>query len=125
MARNSNTVAEAIINASAIVDNHTNLIEQIKSVLANKSGGNLTGLIEENTALVNEIASLIVFTGRPEARYLWLKLDEQDGNIIELLLGNTESEYPSDTVGDDGYYYQRVTHVLCKDKNNDTYILEI
>lgn len=125
MSRNSSTVAEAITNASAVITNHEQMIEQIKGVLMEKTGGNLTEVVDENTSLSNQIASLVCFTGRPEARYFWIKFDEQDGNILEYCLGLSDTEYPERGIGEDGCWYQRVSHVLMLDKNNDTYILEI
>lgn len=96
-------------------------------MLINRVGGggeNVTAEVNVQTPLVEELALLALRNGRPKAKYLWLKMTAADGYVDEILTSNIETEY-TEGLGDDGYYYMRITHALGIDESGDTFTIEI
>lgn len=88
-----------------------------------RNGENVTPEVREQNPLVDALARLCVI-GRVGGKYLWAKLTEQDGNLLELLVSSNENAY-SEGTGADGYYYMRVYHVLGIDSKGDTFVMEL
>jgi hypothetical protein len=96
-------------------------------MLINRVGGggeNITTEVNTQTPLVQELAKMALLTGMPITKYAWLKLTSASGSVIGVLTSNDETEYP-DGLGDDGFYYMRITHVLGIDESGDTFTIEI
>lgn len=101
MARNSSSVSEAITNVQDIINEQADLIQQLKEIILIKAGRDI------------------------QTKYLWVKFDVQDGEVIEIVGSIEETAHPDKSTAEDGYYYQRITDIVMTDSNNDTYILEI
>ena len=94
-------------------------------MLVNRAGGdNVTPEVKIQTPLVRDLALLALHKGKPKARYVWLKLTSANGSVDEVLTSNVETAY-TEGLGDDGYYYMRITHALGIDENGDTFTIEI
>ncbi len=88
-----------------------------------RKGEDVTPEVRVQNPIVEALAQLCIHTGVPSAKYLWLKFNSSD-TLAGLVISDDETEYP-DGVGADGYTYMRVYHVLGKDTNGDTFIVEL
>ncbi len=70
-------------------------------------GENVTAEVQAQTPLVEAIANLVSFTGKPEAKYLWAKFTDVNGSFVGLVISDNSDEY-AEGVGTDGYYYKRI-----------------
>lgn len=93
-------------------------------MIINQVGGeNVNAEVQAQTPLVEAIAELTIFTGKPEAKYLWTKFTSENGDFVGLVISNNLEEY-KEGIGEDGFYYQRVEYIVGTD-DNGTYLLEL
>lgn len=100
---NNQRLSDILSDATTSVEDQADLISQISNILATKA---------------EELG----------CKYFWIKYDTETANninIIEFKIDTDANAYPEKGQGEDGFYYQRITHVLIQDDNNETAILEI
>lgn len=101
---NNQRLSDILSDATTSVEDQADLINQIKTVLFGKG------------------------VGKDGCKYFWIKYDTQTAdkiNILEFKIDTDINTYPEKGQDEDGYYYQRITHVLIQDDNNETAILEL
>ena len=84
-------------------------------LILRKGGENVTPEVNQQIDILDAFETLCMITGKPKGKYLWLKLSRANGYFLEACVSDVETEYPDNAVGEDGYYYMRVTDVLGKD----------
>lgn len=89
-----------------------------------------TTTIDTQADLISQISNILTTkaAGKFGCKYFWIKYDTETAdniNIIEFKIDTDADAYPEKGQGEDGFYYQRITHVLIQDDNNETAILEI
>lgn len=107
---NNERLLEILNDATTSITTQKDLIEEIYQTLLNKSFGDGDG--ED------------ILAG---SKYLWVKYDNETDDhidIIELRVDTDINAFPEDGVGEDGFNYKRITHVLVGDSTNPA-ILEL
>ena len=93
---------------SSEITEQANLIEEILAILDEKNSEGSSGAV---------------------GKYVWIKYSEETNdniNIIELKMSDDENAYPENGLSEtDQFYYKKITHVLMKDNEGKTAILDI
>ena len=109
---NNERLSAILDDATTSITTQANLIEEIYQLLLHKSVGGGAGVGED------------ILAG---SKYLWVKYDNETDDhidIIELRVNTDINAFPEDGVGEDGFNYKRITHVLVGDSTNPA-ILEL
>ena len=106
---NNERLSAILDDATTSITTQADLIEEIYQLLLSKSVGGGAGDILAGS------------------KYLWVKYDNETDDhidIIELRVDTDINAFPEDGVGEDGFNYKRITHVLVGDSENPA-ILEL